>query len=201
MNSLQKRIGAAAGVVIVAGVAVYWYCAPYLAMRQLRNAAVAADAETFNKHVDFPKLRDSLKSQFSARLDKDIAKQPASANEFARAGNAFGGLLARTLVDKLIDTAVRPETIMFAMREGKFRVELNGRREGEPNTEQQTGQETGQQTAGRKHVVWSTERKGLDTVLFHIEDEGNGSGKDKMALVMQREGFADWKLTGVRLPD
>lgn len=197
MNKLQKRIGSAAAIVIVAGAAVYWYCSPYLAMRQLRNAAVAADTETFNEHVDFPKLRDSLKSQFSARLDKDMGVQPASANQFERAGNAFGGMLARALVDKLIDTAVRPETIMFAMREGKFKVELDGPREGQPNAEPQTEQ----QTAGRKHVVWSTERKGLDTVLFHVEDEGHGAGKDKMALVMQREGFANWKLTGVRLPD
>jgi hypothetical protein len=177
MNTLQKRILSAAAIVVAAGVAAYWYWSPYLAVRALRDAAVAADAERFNARVDFPKLRDSLKTQFSARLDQD------------RPGNAFGSMLAHTLVDKLIDTAVRPETIMFALREGKFKIEMSGRQDGEKNDEP------------RKKAVWRTERKGADTILFHVEGDGSGAGKDKMALVMQRQGFADWKLTDIRLPD
>jgi hypothetical protein len=179
MNTLQKRITAAIALLLVAGVAAYWYWSPYLAMRELRNAAVAADAEGFNRRVDFPKLRDSLKSQFSARMNQ----------ETERADNNFGSMLAHALVDKLIDTAVRPETMMVAMREGKFKIENSGTRD--------SGQDTGE----HKKVVWRTERQGLDTILFHVEGDGSGDGKDKMALVMQRQGFADWKLTEIRLPD
>jgi hypothetical protein len=182
MNTLQKRILSAAAIVVVAGVAAYWYWSPYLAMRQLRNAAVAADAERFNEHVDFPKLRDSLKGQFSARIDKEVGE---------RAGNSFGSMLALALVDKMIDVAVRPETIMSAMKEGRFKVGRSGAREGE-----------GEHDAGeRRDVVWSAERKGLDMVLVHVEDDERGARKEKLSLVMQREGFANWKLTDIRLPE
>jgi hypothetical protein len=181
MNRLQKRIFLAIAVLLAAGVAGYWYWSPYLAVRELREAAVAADATRFNERVDFPKVRESLKAQFATRIDK---------GESADAGAALGGLFARVLVDKMIDVAVRPETIMFAMREGRFKIENGAAREGEPDG-----------AAGeRRKVVWRTERKGFDTVLFHAVDEGSAN-KDKMALVMQREGFANWKLTDIRLPD
>jgi hypothetical protein len=184
MKPLQKRILSALAAVLLGGVAAYWYWSPYLAVRELRDAAVAADAGRFNERVDFPKVRESLKSQFSARLQQDTAN----------AGNNLGSLLAGVLIDKLIDTAVRPETIMFAMREGKFKIESGGSAEG--------GQDTGGQDTGeRRKTVWRTERQGVDTILFHAEREGSGARKDTMALVMQRRGFADWKLTAIRLPD
>lgn len=173
---------------LAAGVAAYWYWSPYLAVRELREAAVAADADRFNAHVDFAKLRASLKIQLSERMGQEMGNRPAGGNDFERAANAFGSMLAHTLVDKMIDAAVRPETIMFAMREGKFKVENTGPRDGEHDTDE------------RRKPVWSTERKGFDTVVFHAEGE-DGTGKDRMALVMQREGFADWKLTDIRLPN
>jgi hypothetical protein len=179
MKPLQKRLFSALVVLVLAGVAAYWYWSPYLAVHQLREAAVAADAERFNEHVDFPRLRESLKSQFAARLSKDQGEQ---------AGNHFGRLLAGVLVDKLIDTAVRPESVMFAMREGKFKIGKHGAQEG------------GQDTSEREKVVWTTERHGVDTIIFHAEDEGSARA-ERMALVMQREGFADWKLIDIRLPD
>jgi hypothetical protein len=180
MNTLQKRILSAVAGLVVAGVAAYWYWSPYLAVRQLREAAVAADAGRFNEHVDFPRLRESLKGQLSARIDKEMGN---------RSGNNFGSMLALALVDKMIDVAVRPETIMFAMREGKFKIEDTGPREG--------GHDAGEQ----KKVVWRTERQGFDTVVFRAEGDGSGAGQEKIALVMQREGFANWKLTDIRLPD
>jgi hypothetical protein len=180
MNTLQKRILSTSAVLLIAALAAYWYWSPYLAVRELREAAVAADAMRFNERVDFPRLRESLKDQFSARLDK---------GEAANAGAALGGLFARALADKMIDVAVRPETIMFAMREGKFKIGNKAPREGEAGPDE------------RRKITWRTERRGLDTVLFHVEDEGSTNSKEKMALVMQRQGFADWKLTAIRLPD
>jgi hypothetical protein len=179
MNTLQKRILSALAAVLVAGVAAYWYWSPYLAVRELRNAALAADAGRFNEHVDFPRVRDSLKSQFAARMHRDTAGPESN----------LGSLLAGVLVDKLIDTAVRPETIMFAMREGKFKIEKGEAHEG------------GQDASEHEKTVWRSERQGFDTILFHAERDGGAGRKDSMALVMQRQGFADWKLIDIRLPD
>jgi hypothetical protein len=183
MNRLQQKLLAAAATAIAAGVAAYWYWSPYLAVRELREAAMNADAVRFNEHVDFPRVRDSLKAQFAGRID----------GADGRAAGGLGGLLANVLVGTMIDAAVRPETIMFAMREGRFKIERQGQREDDG----QTG------PAEREQPVWRTERQGLNTVLFHAQRHGSdgSGGRDSMALVMQRDGFADWKLTDIRLPD
>jgi hypothetical protein len=181
MNRLQQRILAAVALVAAAAIAAYWYWSPYLAVRELREAAMNADAARFNEHVDFPRVRDSLKAQFAERVDANAE----------RAGGGLGGLLANALVGTMIDAAVRPETVMFAMREGRFKIERSPDRGEEP----QTGQ------GERRQPVWRTERKGFDTVFFHVQQDGGSSGKDRMALVMQRHGFADWKLTDIRLSD
>jgi hypothetical protein len=177
MNRLQRRLLATAAILIAAGIASYWYFSPYLAVRELREAALNADAARFNEHVDFPRVRDSLKAQFADRID----------GADARAGGGLGGLLANALVGTVIDAAVRPETIMFAMREGRFRIERKGQREDDPQSA----------PAERTQPVWRTERQGLNTVRFHVQRDGS----DRMALVMQRQGFADWKLTDIRLAD
>ena len=183
MNQHHKRILATAALAAAAGIASYWYWSPYLAVRDMRSAAMNADAGRFNAHVDFPRVRDSLKAQFAERIDGKVE----------RAGGGFGGMLANALVGTMIDAAVRPETIMFALREGRFRIE----RGTGTDDEAQAGQ------GERRQPVWRTERRGFDTVLFHVQqaDSGSDSGKDRMALVMQRQGFADWKLTDIRLPD
>jgi Protein of unknown function (DUF2939) len=180
MNRLQQRLLAAAAIAIAAGIAAYWYWSPYLAVRALREAALNADAARFNEHVDFPRVRDSLKAQFAERID----------GAGGRSAGGFGGLLANAVIGTVIDAAVRPETIMFAMREGRFNIERGGQREDQPQSE----------PGERKQPVWRTERQGVDTVLFHVQRDG-GDGSDRMALVMQRHGFADWKLTDIRLSD
>jgi hypothetical protein len=187
MNRLQLRLLGAAAFVVAAGIAAYWYWSPYLAVRELREAAMNADAVRFNERVDFPRLRDSLKAQ--------LVQGSGSQARDGDGGDKFGGMLANALVGALIDAAVRPETIMVAMREGRFKVEHSAG----PNDRAQG------EKSDRRKPVWHTERRGFDTVLFHVrQDDGtgsSGSAKDDIALVMQRHGFADWKLTDIRLPD
>jgi type II secretion system protein G len=47
---------------------------------------------------------------------------------------------------------------------------------------------------------WLTERKGVDKILIHIGQE-SGLSNTGPTLVMRREGFANWKLTEIRLPE
>src|SRR5689334_1640730 len=100
MKSNILRAGlAVAGLALAA----YWYWSPFLAMHQMREAARAGDAETFNDYVDYGRLRESLKGQFSARLTEQMASEPAPSNEFAKAGAALGNVFAIAMVDKMVD--------------------------------------------------------------------------------------------------
>jgi type II secretion system protein G len=272
MKTLQKRILGAAGILVLAGIGAYWYWSPYLVMRQMREAAIHADADEFNDHVDYPKLRESLKGQLSARITGEMANQSNSGNDFERAGAAFGSMLGLALVDRMVDAVVRPEMVMRAIENGKFQLQDGGKQEtreaaakvdiamlsqavklykldhGVYPTEQQglqilvdpaarpdgmgnyidklpsdpwgrpfqyanPGRESAafeiyhlpppaseSDTTARK-AAWRSERKGVDKIIVYLDTNDAPARKNEAAFVMRREGFANWKLTEIRLPE
>ena len=96
------------GVVAVAiAVGGYWYFSPYLALKSMRDAAAAKDADAFNDKVDYPKLRESLKGQMSAAMTKEMDK--AKGNGFA----ALGTMLGAAMVNQMVEAFVRPGDVRF----------------------------------------------------------------------------------------
>lgn len=178
-------------VIVVAAVAVaaYWYWSPFLAMHQMREAARAGNADTFNDHVDYPRLRESLKGQFSSRLTEKMASEPEPKNEYAKAGAALGSMFAVALVDKMVDAFVRPETVMRAMQQGKVTPR---RSPGEAASSATTDE--------ANKVAWTSERKGVDKLIAYGNRPGQ-SENQRVGFVLERTGFARWKLTEIRLPE
>lgn len=173
-----------------AAIAAYWHWSPYLAMSSMRSAAKAQDADAFNQYVDYPKLRESLKGQFAARMADVVGNRPSSDNDMANAGAAIGAALGMALADRMIDAMVRPEMVMKAMADAKLRS---------PMDKSQT--ESGSQK--QETIEWVVERKGVNRVVASGKDKGGsapGSSKP-VRFVFDREGFASWKLTEVRLPE
>jgi hypothetical protein len=191
MNLLQKRLSLVAAVLLALAVAAYWYWSPYVALHQMRNAALKQDADTFNDHVDYPKVRESLKGQLAARMTGGLAAHPRSDNPLENAGAALGSMLGMALADKAIDALVRPETVMQAMKNGSLRV----------RTDDGQGQSGPGGDANTKKPDWHIERTGADRMLVLVNPRASAPGKEAAAFVLQREGFAHWKLTGIRLPD
>lgn len=75
---------------------------PYLAVRAMEKAAEAGDAEALSAHVDYPAVRQSMKSQ----LRKRFASQAGAGGD-----TALGALVATGLADGLIDAGITPEGI------------------------------------------------------------------------------------------
>lgn len=48
-------------------------------------------------------------------------------------------------------------------------------------------------------LSWSSERKGVNKTIFHLNDKKDESRKT-LAIVLERSGFATWRVTEVRLP-
>jgi hypothetical protein len=170
-------------------VGAYWYWSPLVAIHQMREAAKAGDADAFNDHVDYPKLRESMKGQLSAMVTKKLATEPQSHNEFAKAGAALGAMLGLTLVDKLVDAFVRPETVMQAMQQGKMM----------PKRQPDAPASSPTPTTSDEKVTWQSERKGVDKYIAYVMKPGQPEDQ-RIGLVMERSGFANWKLTEIRLP-
>lgn len=197
----SARLVLAAGLAILIAVAAYWYWSPFLAVRQLQTAAQEGDAETFNAHVDYPKVRESLKGQFSALVTQKLGAQDSS-NPLAALGNMIG----LGLVNQLVDAMVRPETVMAAMKNGHLAKPVPASTPapqpgGEPPS---AGAATPPSTgpAPEKKARWVIDRQGVSKMTAYAVDPAKPDEPDseRLALVFERSGFVDWKLTELRMP-
>ncbi|MCO5975854.1 DUF2939 domain-containing protein [Ideonella oryzae] len=164
----------------------YWYASPYLALRHMQAAAQARDAERLNAQVDYPRLRESLKGQFSSRLAHELGGDAGSQDALGQLGAALGTTLGSALGDRLIDALVQPEMVMRALTEAELRPRMGHDKPDEGS-------------ATKPAVTWTSERVNLNTLVVYGHRQADAP-EDRLALVFERSGFADWKLTEIRLP-
>lgn len=193
----SKSIRAAIVALLVA-IAAYWYWSPYLAVWQIRNAAVARDAAAFNSHVDYPRLRESMKGQF-APLFMDV---PGKSDDggIGKAGAAFGKMLGMIVVDKAVDLLVRPETVMQAMRQGYMTPQVP--KKVDPAAPPPPRESSASAASGddKQRIVF--ERTSVNSLFVYAAQppKADGAIEDKLGFVFERSGFATWKLSAVVLP-
>lgn len=181
----SKKIKAAV-VVALLTVGGYWYWSPFIAMKSMKSAAEKKDADYFNEHVDYPKLRESLKGQFSALMAEKLGASQQDGSDAEKAGAAFGSMLGMAFADKLVDAMVRPESVMRAMQEAQIAPkDVDGSPSGG--------------SSKKEEVRWSYKRVSVDKLIAYAGDGSQASGKT-VGLVFERAGFANWKLTEIRLP-
>lgn len=186
---MNNRIGKpilAAIFLAVLGLAAYWYWSPFLALRSMQAAAKAQDAATFNAHVDYPRLRASLKVQLAAAMEDKMAASVDAHNPLAALGRMMGG----AMVDKLVNAMVRPETVMRGMQSGQFTPRPQAPAPDPAGTPAATGPQDAK-------PQWDWVRVGSDKLIAYQE---NDSGGKRVEVVFERSGFANWKLTDLRLP-
>lgn len=182
---------AVAAVLAVAG---YWYWSPLLTVRQMQSAAQTKDAEAFNEHVDYPKLRESLKDQFSAFMG---VTPENSGNGLA----ALGAMLGRAVATPFVDAMVRPETVMRAMQYGQLSPKDKQPSDAPASSSDNSGSPAKAEPQEDK-TKWTYERKGMDKIIAYATDPKKPDVPDheKFGVVFQRSGFADWKLTAFKIP-
>lgn len=148
----------------------WFWGSPYYTLNQMRDAAKAKDSEALASYVDFPALREDMKSELTAQV---MAKSKKDESGFGKLGEMF----AHAMVDKLIDGMVSPAglRVMFAGADV-----ADG-----PN------QSPMQMSVDDIRV----EHTGLSTFRLHSAKPND----EKAVLVFHREGLG-WKLSGVDLP-
>jgi hypothetical protein len=193
MRPARRHLLIAALLLVALLLAGYWWASPYLVVRRMVDAAEAGDAERFNSRIDYPRLRESLKAQLAARVQGSATDTPGERNPLAGLGRAIG----LAMVDPVVDTMVRPEVVMLALRQ---RVRMQA----PPSTSRAAPEPTPAQTSPPQDKPrWRLEREGLDRVrLLPPEDAAPASSATlprPASLVLERRGFADWKLVEMRL--
>jgi hypothetical protein len=186
-GNVRKNVLLACAAIAISAVGSYWYFSPYLALNHMRTAIKERDADAFNDYVDYPKLRESLKGEMSVRM-ADAMEKARSGNTFEQAGAALGNMLGMAMMDHMVDALMRPEMVMRAMERGAFDHEKR-RRSDQPAPVD----------APRERAAWHTERKGVDKVLVYSAKDGEDAAENT-GFLLQREGFARWKLTAIRFP-
>ncbi len=195
---LKKTITATV-LVAAAATAAYWYWSPFLAIREIQQAAQARDADAFNARVDYPRLRDSLKVQFSEKVAEKMGGASGAGNPLA----VFGNMLGAALTSQMVEAMVRPEVVMQAMRAGEFgpfakpQTPALAPTPGQPPGPSETGA-----PSGPKKPQWTYERPGVNQLIaYAVEPDSPGApNAQRTGVVFERSGFADWKLSGFRLP-
>ncbi|MCM2493387.1 DUF2939 domain-containing protein [Burkholderia glumae] len=104
----RRRLGWLLAVVAVALLAVILYAAasPYLALRGLKQAVDARDAQAISRYVDYPALRISLKQQLTDELMRHIDLQRHD-NPLAM----LGAMVGSALIGPLVDAYATPEGV------------------------------------------------------------------------------------------
>lgn len=194
----SKAIKAAA-IVAVLAITSYWYWSPFLAVRQIQSAAQKKDADAFNERVDYPKLRESLKGQLSAVMGEQMAKTQDASNPLA----ALGSMLGLVMVDRFVDAMVRPETVMRAMQNGQMSPGAKPTADTPSTPADKPLDQASQEPKDKdEKPQWTYDRKGVDKLIAYATDPQKPLAPDseKLGVVFERNGFANWKLTEVRLP-
>jgi hypothetical protein len=187
LTAAKEKIIAGLILAIAALVAAYWYESPYVAIHQIQRAAQAHDVDAFNEHVDYAALRESLKGQAAALMGIDLGKPDK--NPLA----TLGTMLAMALSDRMVDALVRPELVMQAMKTGRLKDSAA------PEPAPAAGASTPSPSAtAERRPQWHLERKSLDMVV--ADPSSDGDDKAGIQFVFRRHGFADWKLSEIRLP-
>lgn len=153
--------------VLVAG----WYLAsPWLAMKGLRDAAVARDRAALEERVDFAAIRANLRDDLRGAVEREVAR---SDSPWAQ----IGGGLATGIGGMAVDAAVTPEGIAA--------LTVTGRLAGPLVPEE-----------ARKEIDWSVERGGLNSFAAQGRYPDGRAGP---TLHFSRDGLG-WDLVDVTLP-
>lgn len=163
---------AVAFLLVVGGV---YFGSPYYAVYSLRNAAIEADTDKLEASVDFPSVRESMKSQLSASLMTHMQNDPNMRNNpFA----GLGALMAPAIVDRAVNTFVTSDGIAALVR----------------------GQKPNQYAEVKENPDIDSSSEYLSADRFRVRLRNTKINEDGPSLLFERRGFASWKLIKVELP-
>jgi hypothetical protein len=172
-------------IALVAAGAIYF--SPEITIYQLRQAVKDKDDRALSAHIDFPAVRESLKSQLQLVVANAMAEKKDEDKPFA----ALGVLLAEKMIGGMVDNIVSPAAIRmsFQLQTGPAakddgKPEASGNAQGPDNP-------TRRDDTGPSFTVQS---RGISRFVL-MQRSGNFS----MHYTFKREGLA-WKLVSMDLP-
>lgn len=171
----------------MAALAAGWYLlSPFAAVTGCRNAIIELSEERASECIDFPVLRENLKSDLPALLAKQMQQDPEiQSNPFA----SFGLALIMPMVSAMIDAYVTPAGLRTAFEMAKSNQSggASAEKEGEAAAANRSAE------LSESLQKSSLGYKGLNK--FQVT--GTNDDGSTVTLVFNRQGFAGWKLSRI----
>ncbi len=154
------------------------YASPYLTLYQMYQSVEKKDVQGIASHVDFPALRQSVKTNVQAIVHQETSQQQNPLLDI------LGSVLGGVVLEPVVDTVVTPEGVA-ALLEGQ-RIQLNG------NDKQ------AQFSGKAPDVDVKAEYESFNQFAVSVKPKGEDT--PPVTLLMSRDGLS-WKISGVRLPE
>jgi hypothetical protein len=175
-----------AGVVAAVAFIGFYLASPLIAFNALKAAAKEGDPDKLERLVDFPAVRDSLKAQMLAALNKSMAADPEMRD------NPFAGMammMVPTMVNGAIDAYVTPDGLAAMVKGQKPVPDAPSREPAEPAAPPEPAEPA-------PKVKTTLGYSDLNTFRVRIDPEETGA----LTMVMHRSGLFDWELKRIELP-
>jgi hypothetical protein len=97
-----KIAGALATFIVIASSTLWYFESPAWTLKGMKDAAQSHDADALNAYIDYPALRESLKSELMARMILEAQKDKSG---FGALGMALGSTVMGPMIDGLVSPA------------------------------------------------------------------------------------------------
>jgi len=171
--------------------ATLWVVWPYYALHGLFSALRSADAEALAHRIDFPSVREGLRSDLNAMM---LQKMKSSGSDSGGLGSGFAALLGPAIVNTMVDSVITPQglaTLVSLGRAPKPSEAKESAARGDDNRDQARG-------LGFRNVRYAFFSGGLRT--FNVEvmpERDDASGP----IIFRFNWNGTWQLTRITLPD
>lgn len=173
----MRRKGLVIGVTVIGLLAGYVYSSPYITLFMLQRAMEMKNAKDVEKFIDFPGVRDSLRSQYSEYI-KEYVKGDQQDMGLAAITAGVGNALAGTF----IDLAIQPSNLQ------KW-LDGNSITPGES-----TGLDISVKSLDSANSRVSMSY--LDPETFEVRFNESGPFK---SIVLERRNVISWKIVGISM--
>lgn len=155
------------------------YASPYFTLYQMYQAVERKDVQGISAHVDFPALRESVKTNLQTVVNKETSQQ---SNPLM---GLLGSVMSGFVLDPVVDQLVTPSGVA-ALLEGQ-QLQL-GKRDGQAQFTQGDSSSTPDVKAGYESFN-----------QFAVSVKPKVDDVEPVTLLLSRDGLG-WKVSGVRLP-
>jgi hypothetical protein len=98
----MKKVYIAVATALVLAFAGYVAAGPHLALNGIRDGIVAQDEAALAEHVDFPVLRESMKTELATAMTARMAERAGGDPQLAAMGQLFASKMIEVMVDKVV---------------------------------------------------------------------------------------------------